>query len=267
MTTKTYKIDERCTSNPDCLRIHVASSDAVNALACVFPAMVATGGYRDSEWSNGILFDHGSDVLDIDGGVDGNGWEGWVWHENSREERLVVQVHHTSEWNSEEERIIRTMITTVYSNVLGYASKRTYTREIKGNSYKSPRINGRRECAKAVAQFLADVTSAEAIETRAARAALDAQMRADSLARATVKWERAVISAVSVTSLSEADTRARTESFLKENGGRDSLAALYSCTKHLRAIVNEKLEMLTESERWEHHRRVAEACMELERRA
>jgi hypothetical protein len=248
--------------------LHAADADAVAALAVVFPAMAATGGYTGTnDYPNGKLVDEGHDLLDIDGGVSDGGWHAVVWHENNVDESLEIQVGHTSKFDIDEGRTVRTMVTTVSSKVLGYESQRTYRREIKGKSWKAPRINGRREVAKAVAQFLADVTSPEAIAERAERAALRAEMDAASLARATTQWELAVIAAVSITKLTETEVRDLLDRFLNENGGPTCWSALTRSTEAVRAQVAEKFEKLTHDEQRAHLDRIAQASMALHRNA
>ncbi len=249
MAATAYRIDAACSSNTHCMVLHASDAAAVAALAVVFPSMAATGGYTGgTDYPNGKLVDEGNDLLDIDGGVNEDGWHAYVWHENNRDESLEIYVGHTKKWDSDEGRSIRTMVTTVSSKVLGYESERSYRREIKGKSWNTPRINGRREVAKAVAQYLNDVTSPEAIAKRAEMAAFRAEMDADALARATTQWELALIAAVSITTLPETEARARMDALLTKHGGPADWSALTRCTKAVRARVAEKLQALTHDE-------------------
>jgi len=163
MASKNYKVDTRCENNPECLRLHVSSPKAVAALSRVFPAMAKTGGYVDSYYPDGILINEGSDVLDINGGVQYAGqyagWAGVVWHENNDRELLVVEVDPVKvfEIKDGKGKWVRHVITTVDSNTANV--KKTYVRKMSGNVEKMPRINGRREAAKAVEMFLNEVTA------------------------------------------------------------------------------------------------------------
>lgn len=163
MPASKYKVDPRCKNNPDCLRLHVSGPEAVAALSSVFPAMAATGGYMDSEYPDGILNNDGSDVLDISGGVQyvGSyaGWAGTVWHENNDREFLIVEINPIVNFNIKDGggQWARKVVTTVYSNTANV--KKTYVRSMLGNVDRAPRINGRREAAKAVQTFLNEVTA------------------------------------------------------------------------------------------------------------
>jgi len=163
MAPKNYKVDTRCENNPECLRLHVSGSDAVAALSRVFPAMAGTGGYVDSYYPDGILINEGSDVLDINGGVqyagEYAGWAGVVWHENNDRELLFIEVDPIVDFQIKDGKgeWVRKVITTVHSNTAGVTKK--YVRKMSGNVEKMPRINGRREAAKAVEMFLNEVTA------------------------------------------------------------------------------------------------------------
>ena len=270
MTNKTYKVDQRCGSNPHCMRLHVASPEAVSALACVFPSMAATGGYTGgTDFPKGVLVEEGTDLIEYNGFTNDDAFTAYVWHENDKSESLEVNVRHVSKWNSEEARTVRTMVTTVWSKVLaqsGADGKREYRREIKGKWWKTPRINGRREVAKAVALFLEDVTSAEAIEDRKQRAALAAQIEAEQMERAVIQWELAVDMAVALYGMPSKENKKSAEQiktslakYLEQEDGTACSYQLRRCAKDVRDRLCVLRAELSADDRFEYDSRVSEA--------
>jgi hypothetical protein len=154
-----YQIDAYCSSNPECMVLHVASEAAVDRLADVLPSLAETGGYERQ------LIEQGSEILDFkgfradDSTEYGDSWSGVVWHESNKNERIEVTIDTVFTSSGWELR------TSTSSSRCGVGVVKTQ-RAMAGRWTRNPRPNIRRETAKAVANFLLMKCSAEAVAER-----------------------------------------------------------------------------------------------------